>query len=172
MDQHLYEEKHPRSSVKKEDSSEAKVDPRLKNTEWCTCGNCILLPTLTESICCREVVEIASRIPDGASCVCDDPYVTKMLKDRKHLIFLYHFVLSDLPNPPEVARELSESEIRMLAYRAFSCWVYGNFGPENCEPIPSCFVSLIRQTFPSPDHKCNAHHDNPASEMGAVDFLY
>ena len=27
---------------------------RIGNTEWCTCGNCVVMPTITESICCNE----------------------------------------------------------------------------------------------------------------------
>ena len=36
-------------------SSSEGEDDRLTNTSWCSCNNCILMPTLTESICCREI---------------------------------------------------------------------------------------------------------------------
>ncbi|XP_062588548.1 uncharacterized protein LOC134250211 [Saccostrea cucullata] len=34
------------------------IDNRLQNTDWCTCGNCISMPTAAESVCCHEVEKI------------------------------------------------------------------------------------------------------------------
>ena len=31
------------------------VESRLGNTEWCSCGHCIAMPTARESFCCIEV---------------------------------------------------------------------------------------------------------------------
>ena len=28
---------------------------RLANTDWCECGNCLVMPTARECICCREI---------------------------------------------------------------------------------------------------------------------
>ena len=30
------------------------IENRLDNTNWCLCGNCTVMPTQTESLCCQE----------------------------------------------------------------------------------------------------------------------
>ena len=30
-------------------------DRRLKNLDWCNCGNCVLMPTRKECLCCKEM---------------------------------------------------------------------------------------------------------------------
>ena len=38
--------------------SNDEVETRIGNTEWCTCGSCQKMETSTESVCCREMLEI------------------------------------------------------------------------------------------------------------------
>ncbi|XP_033107350.1 uncharacterized protein LOC117109201 [Anneissia japonica] len=35
---------------------------RLLNTEWCTCTNCVPMPTAKECICCNEVTKINEKM--------------------------------------------------------------------------------------------------------------
>ncbi len=37
---------------------------RLGNVEWCRCGNCIAMPTCIESVCCKEIGEVAVKIDE------------------------------------------------------------------------------------------------------------
>uniref|UniRef100_A0A1X7UX12 Uncharacterized protein n=1 Tax=Amphimedon queenslandica TaxID=400682 RepID=A0A1X7UX12_AMPQE len=46
------------SEVDSEDSPDDENEMRLNNTNWCLCGNCCAMPTVEESICCREIEQI------------------------------------------------------------------------------------------------------------------
>jgi hypothetical protein len=35
---------------------------RVGNVEWCRCGNCVPILTCQESICCKEIEEVAEKI--------------------------------------------------------------------------------------------------------------
>jgi hypothetical protein len=38
---------------------------RVGNVEWCRCGNCVPMLTCQESICCKEIEEVAEKICVG-----------------------------------------------------------------------------------------------------------
>jgi len=40
-------------------------DLRMLDTSWCRCGNCRLMPTVTECICCAEVPNIVAKKGGG-----------------------------------------------------------------------------------------------------------
>ena len=42
---------------------------RTQHLDWCTCGNCIIMPTARECICCQEVAGCADIADDG--CITD-----------------------------------------------------------------------------------------------------
>nr|XP_014349537.1 PREDICTED: uncharacterized protein LOC106705234 [Latimeria chalumnae] len=55
-------------------SSDEDAPPDVKNdragsTEWCLCGHCQPMPTHLESICCREVRELSSKITHEVKCI-------------------------------------------------------------------------------------------------------
>ncbi|XP_064616298.1 uncharacterized protein LOC135480399 [Liolophura sinensis] len=59
----------------------------LQNTEWCKCGNCIIMPSAAECVCCHEITVIYARCEEmdvrvafitdhrGFEPVCLNPYV-------------------------------------------------------------------------------------------------
>ncbi|XP_037528678.2 uncharacterized protein LOC119405926 [Rhipicephalus sanguineus] len=53
---------------------------RLGNTRWCTCGQCVPMPTTLESICCREIQAAIRRQPSG--CVTEHPYFHTLCLDE------------------------------------------------------------------------------------------
>ena len=39
------------------------TDPdRLRNADWCTCGSCVIMPTVSECMCCKEVDALSWRL--------------------------------------------------------------------------------------------------------------
>lgn len=42
---------------------------RRENNDWCLCGNCAVMPTVVECLCCRELARCRELQPEG--CVID-----------------------------------------------------------------------------------------------------
>ncbi|XP_053563041.1 uncharacterized protein LOC128653647 [Bombina bombina] len=114
------------------DSSSNEDNDRLDNLSWCRCGNCKLMPTVIESICCRENDDIDYHIPDGKSCICEHPFhiqeTSQQFLDRVNSI-TYSYV----PMRPNKQNILTQRGYRKLAYRGFSTWMYGDLGPNRIE---------------------------------------
>ncbi|XP_053544874.1 uncharacterized protein LOC128635794 [Bombina bombina] len=141
---------------------------RLEDLEWCICGNCHLMPTVIESICCREKEEILYHIPEGKSCICDAPNHDQEI-DQGFLNRVAEIVGSLGPMRAQAKEVITQRSYRKLSYRAFSTWINGAMGPKNRKPIPSCVVNCIRQRFSAPDNIYVGLHypedDGPATEM-------
>ncbi|XP_053568871.1 uncharacterized protein LOC128659218 [Bombina bombina] len=141
------------------------VEERVGNTDWCVCGNCQAMPTTHESICCRDVENVYSKIPDGSSCICEDPYVSISLTSRQYLVQVYRLLASykKIPNNP------NERDLQKISYRCFMVFAHGYLGLRHRKTIPSCVVSTIRKSFPAPDRiyvgSYAAEEDGPAINM-------
>ncbi|XP_053561494.1 P2X purinoceptor 7-like [Bombina bombina] len=141
---------------------------RLENLEWCLCGNCQLMPSIIESICCREKEEILYHIPDGKSCICEsENHIHE--NDQGFLNRVAQIIGSLGPMRSQSRQAITQRAYRKLSYRAFSTWINGEMGPRNRKPIPSCVVNSIRRRFPAPDNIYVGFHypedDGPATEM-------
>ncbi|XP_053569488.1 uncharacterized protein LOC128659927 [Bombina bombina] len=153
------------SVFRTEEGASVDVEERVGNTDWCVCGNCQAMPTTRESICCRDVENIYSKIPDGSSCICEDPYVSISLTSRQYLVQVYRLLASykKIPNNP------NERDLRKISYRSFTIFAHGYLGLRNRKAIPSCVVSTIRNAFPAPDRmyvgSYAAEEDGPAINM-------
>ncbi|KAE8579623.1 hypothetical protein XENTR_v10024117 [Xenopus tropicalis] len=69
------------------------ADDWLGNTKWCFCGNCVPMPTTTESICCKEETAIEIKIPEGGHCVTEcqhfETHFTNKVQTDLNLKMLY-----------------------------------------------------------------------------------
>lgn len=67
------ENRHQRerySSASSGTGSEQEIEQdRRTSTNWCQCGSCIAMPTLTECKCCREVRGIGTLAADAGFCI-------------------------------------------------------------------------------------------------------
>ena len=44
------------------------TEDRTKNTDWCSCSNCSVIPSMDECKCCKEITEISHRMA-GLKCI-------------------------------------------------------------------------------------------------------
>ena len=49
--------------------AEEQNSSRLENLHWCKCSHCTVMPTLIESKCCREYVELLGDKLYGIKCI-------------------------------------------------------------------------------------------------------
>ncbi|CAH2222882.1 Hypothetical predicted protein [Pelobates cultripes] len=120
---------------------------RIGNTDWCTCGNCITMPTAEESICCKEIDNVVCQLED-APCIIHHTFFKQFCQeDLAH--FLYCFLGVESQRPSEA---LFNRQMRKTAYRGFTTWIHGYLGRKNRRPIPSCAVHAIRTHFPDPEN--------------------
>lgn len=45
------------------------TEGRLENLGWCSCGGCIIMQTLKESVCCREMDVLEHNFHIGINCI-------------------------------------------------------------------------------------------------------
>ena len=102
---------------------------------WCRCGNCRIMDSLCENVCCRK-----------SQCV--------ITFEDFHLQCTEHSVLTtEIHNRPTDRIDYSPRSYRRAAYHQYTVWVHGNLGHGNRRVIPSCVVWCIRNWYPSPDCK-------------------
>ncbi|KAE8635861.1 hypothetical protein XENTR_v10002769 [Xenopus tropicalis] len=119
--------------------------PRLQNLDWCTCKNCIIMPTVLENICCREISNVLKLMDPSHSCIVENTtFIERCLKED----FVY-FILRLLKNlKTRPSDDDYHRYLRMTGYRTFTVWVHDFLGKKNRRPIPSCVVTAIRTAFP------------------------
>ncbi|OCU00279.1 hypothetical protein XELAEV_18006045mg [Xenopus laevis] len=114
---------------------------RVGNINWCTCKNCIVMPTKMESICCRENRNTLSLIPEGGQCVTENEEFTSRCLKKSEIDFIFRVlgtVTRSHTNDPEYNRNL-----RKMAYRCFTVLAHGYLGAGIRRPIPACAVNAI-----------------------------
>ena len=67
-DSHLIDNNSSSDSESDDMSPDEADQPRIGNTEWCTCDHCQALPTSKECICCQELVGVGDKI-EGIPCI-------------------------------------------------------------------------------------------------------
>uniref|UniRef100_M3XJS4 P2X purinoreceptor 7 intracellular domain-containing protein n=1 Tax=Latimeria chalumnae TaxID=7897 RepID=M3XJS4_LATCH len=116
----------------------------------CLCGYCQPMPTRPESICCREVSELSSKITHDMRCItqlsgfqvnCLDPEVLELS--------FYEYL--EYEGPIGDAEQIHEI-YRYIAYRRLARWIWHRLGRGNRRPLPSCAVKKIREQFPSEEY--------------------
>ncbi|XP_044130704.1 uncharacterized protein LOC122923908 [Bufo gargarizans] len=139
-------------------------ESRIGRVDWCTCENCVTMPTNLESICCKEV-ENATPYICSFQCITQHEFFS-IFCQREDTVNVVLRIVGQLQRPPPKKQE--NRHHRKIAYRSFTAWVHGYLGIGNRRPIPSCVVNKVRTCFPDPDSEytgfkeCN---DHPAEFM-------
>ncbi|XP_061190961.1 uncharacterized protein LOC133199103 [Saccostrea echinata] len=118
---------------------------RLGNNDWCTCGHCPPMPTVTESVCCKEIPQVVSVLEEdpekiciiehhGFQPVCIHPSVLRTA------YFAYRQQYEELPE--------TNGRMRYIGYRQLARWCWGWLGKQVRVPLPACAVHKIRTTYP------------------------
>ncbi|XP_061193720.1 P2X purinoceptor 7-like [Saccostrea echinata] len=124
---------------------ETNQSDRLGTNEWCSCGHCPEMATVTESICCHEIPEVMTVLHEdaGKTCitlhqgfepVCLNQYVLRTA------YFEYRQQYQDLPE--------SNDRMRYIGYRQLVRWCWGWLGRNVRVPLPACAVTKVRETYP------------------------
>ncbi|XP_019622999.1 PREDICTED: uncharacterized protein LOC109469054 [Branchiostoma belcheri] len=133
---------------------------------WCRCGgNCRILPTVRECVCCHDLLELTEPVdeanldgggrgvgvgPDELRCITlheeFHPLCIMRAALKTALIQRANLGLQDVREP------LSNRILRLSAYRQFTCWAHKRrLGKAVRRVIPACAVVKIREEYPSPD---------------------
>ncbi|KAM4664113.1 uncharacterized protein O3C94_012287 isoform 1-T2 [Discoglossus pictus] len=160
----------------KEDSPKAPTPAvlapvRVGNTDWCSCTNCFVMPTEEESVCCHNIIDISRLLPSRITCICDvDNFKNKMI-NREYVKELHRYAASYKKTHLCKVADMKERDVRKVAYRAFTLWIYGHLGRKSRRPIPSCVVDCVRAHFSALDHTYigirTAEDDYDAADMCA-----
>ncbi|XP_077320610.1 P2X purinoceptor 7-like [Lithobates pipiens] len=131
-----------------ETEEELRLQRRLYSTDWCECGNCRVMPTARECVCCQEIANVKENIEEGSVCITQSTIFKNMVVDRMNttiILTIIHQSTSRAPNADD------NRNLRKTSYKAFTAWIHGYLGKGNRRPIPSCAVHAVRAAFPDPD---------------------
>ncbi|XP_063067222.1 P2X purinoceptor 7-like [Engraulis encrasicolus] len=118
--------------------------------ERCSCGRFVPMPTVEESVCCREQPKVcARREEEGTDIHCATEHAGfQTVCLNEHVLRTAHFHYQQ-----DYADVEGMKWKRYTAYRQFVRWCYEYLGRRVRVPLPSCVVSSIRRTFPSTDYR-------------------
>ncbi|XP_069109769.1 uncharacterized protein [Argopecten irradians] len=111
----------------------------LTTPAWCTCTNCIEMPTDLERKCC-------SCLP--RNCVSQRLELETLVLDPQVLALGHRYHRDMLGRARERVDNYNKS-MRHSAYRNFTLWRHGRLGQGKRKVIPSCVIRKIRNKFPS-----------------------
>ncbi|XP_038062598.1 P2X purinoceptor 7-like [Patiria miniata] len=128
---------------------------RLQNTDWCSCGNCTIMESVENCLCCKEAPAIQQKIehtgvdPDTLSCFKDHPWYEATCLNPGTLETAYYQYRQQYG-----ARAVEgdrASKYRHVSYRQVVRWCWGFLGRQNRVPLPSCIMNKTRAAYPAPD---------------------
>lgn len=122
--------------------------PLPTDTNWCKCGNCVIMDTARECKCCHDIAEVCSRMEEIAcDCIIQHPsFAVNCLNHYVLDVSYYEYIQNNGPlGNDEPIHEL----YRHLAYRRFARFIWRRLGRHNRRILPACVVTAIRQKFPS-----------------------
>ncbi|KAK7172391.1 hypothetical protein R3I93_004651 [Phoxinus phoxinus] len=145
-------------------TSQASCRRRSNETWWCTCGKCQPLPTDEESQCCHDwnisipplesIIESAGETLFTSRCITQQNGFPPLLSNSVLEVF---FCLPKInwrrrPTPQGPGGTLTVDQYRLVAYRIVLEWMLKGerLGRRNRRVLPSCVVSAIRLSYPSP----------------------
>ena len=149
----------------------------------CTCGHCSVMSTERESICCKEIEQLAQLLGSGnesnleSQCITRHVDFTDVCLCRAVLtvaLYSHHHRCgtSDVPEDENgysyVLLKLFSFDMsfinrrfRYLAYRQLVWWGWEYLGRHRCVVLPSCTVSKVCSEFPFDE--CTGHQDPPTT---------
>lgn len=117
---------------------------RVKDSGWCTCGDCKPVEIDEACICCQEEMG-GERIRD-TECLTKLEAFTRLCLDP----LVLENVLVGLHHSTGVSLSPNNRNYRYAAYKQFVWWRYGYLGARNRKVVPACATWKIRQRFPEP----------------------
>ena len=80
----VYNPGEPIEGEESESSEEETTNPTHRRSDtsvsWCSCGKCAMMEREKECLCCKEIENITSKLPDSASCITElDAFATVCL---------------------------------------------------------------------------------------------
>jgi len=116
--------------------------------DWCLCGECKVMPTARENLCCRKPGSyVLSKMAPTLRCITDagairnSCFVEDVLRGEA-VIYEITFPLPD---------QVETITWRFLAYRRFVQLIYNETRHRQRHVLPACFVSTVRRFWPSED---------------------
>nr|XP_054774844.1 uncharacterized protein LOC129283033 [Lytechinus pictus] len=149
------EELENRRRIEEEEVEEDPIVPqpaadRVGRNDWCRCGNCPVMPTARESICCREIGPACDLQEDG--CIIQNPdFISTCLTPVVARVFSVarrdirgHRARVRGQAPPA----LNNKSYRYASYRLFTYLIHGFLGRGVRKVIPACVVNRIHLQYP------------------------
>nr|XP_054750630.1 P2X purinoceptor 7-like [Lytechinus pictus] len=151
------EERRRTGCSSERDNNGADVEPpppppdRLDNDNWCSCGNCRVMPTQIECICCHEIGNCRQFLSPSVNCIIDNEDFSKVCLERAVLRTALVARLDKRGHRGNLPRILENESYRYSAYRLFTYWIHGLLGRGVRKVIPSCAVLKIHSIYPAAD---------------------
>ncbi|XP_041348808.1 uncharacterized protein LOC121378581 isoform X1 [Gigantopelta aegis] len=119
-------------------------DGRFGDLGWCDCGNCALMATVEECLCCMEVpaARYKADMADDECVSQHEGFIVNCL--NMHVLELAMLDYVRMDGPLDDNDPIHET-YRYVAYRRFARWI----GQRNRRVLPACVVVKIRDSFPS-----------------------
>ncbi|XP_064639324.1 P2X purinoceptor 7-like [Lineus longissimus] len=122
-------------------------------SSWCQCGNCAIMETARECVCCCGVKQVQAKLDDPAlagahlGCVTDHPGLEGICYniwtlEVAAMAYKQRYGSIKIKGP-------ANEKYRFVAYRQFVRWCWDYLGREVRVVIPSCMMIKIREAFPS-----------------------
>ncbi|XP_061192987.1 P2X purinoceptor 7-like [Saccostrea echinata] len=113
--------------------------------EPCTCGNCIVMPTAAECVCCQEVDRVHALVEESENAI---NCITSHPGFHPACLNLYVLQIAYYQYRQQYNESIPDSS-EYTAYRQLARWAWGYLGKKVRVVLPSCAVTCIRNTFPS-----------------------
>jgi len=136
---------------------------RKGNTEWCKCGNCKMMSSEEESVCCHD--DVPESYLDGKKCIIENEHFGAVCLQKEVLKTVLHMLNNIRGDKIDIKNE----SFRYAGYRQFTWWVHNHLGKGVRKVIPSCALWCIRDTYPKADGSSYIPFQEARDEIN-VDF--
>ncbi|XP_063959511.1 uncharacterized protein LOC129267461 [Lytechinus pictus] len=116
---------------------------RRESSRWCSCGNCPVMETDVECLCCRELKRCREIQTNG--CIIDSNRFKFLCLDKPSL----RVFLSLRSKDHQIPGYMENKSYRFAAFRIWSDYLHDYMGKGVRWPLPACVVTRVRQEFPN-----------------------